>query len=88
MRTVRSTVLTGPGGLLSCARDVDYYHRNVVGTAVALGEVREFGSGLLRAGGGLQNGAHRRFADMAVSPSVHSTVIQTTADHRLTPAGR
>jgi len=52
------------------------------------GEVREFRGGLLRAGGGLQNGAHRRFADMAVSPSVHSTVIQTTADHRLTPAGR
>src|SRR5258708_28418684 len=59
---------TGPAGLLSCARDVDYYHCDVVGTAVALGEAREFGSGLLRAGGGLQNGADRRFADMGRQP--------------------
>ena len=68
MHIVRSTVLTGPAVLLSCARDVDYYHCDVVGAAVALGEAREFGSGLLRAGGGLQNGAHRRFADMGRQP--------------------
>ena len=68
MHIVRSTVLTGPAGLLSCARDVDYYHCDVVGAAVALGEAREFGSGLLRAGGSLQNGAHRRFADMGRQP--------------------